>query len=277
VGSFINEATSTLRRLCPDRIEAHWLVPSAWPVAWLQKACQVTAVAHGGDVRLLLGMPTAARHAIMQALYAKGVRLRMVSHTSRDQLLGGLSTEAAKQWRRRCWVEPIALELPDVSRRASMLREEHGPEPIVVTVSRLVALKRVRLAVSAAQQLDGRVAWHVIGDGPELERLKRLDVRRRVKFHGQLTWHQTLAWLEAANVLVHTSGAEAAPTAVREARALATPVVACDAGDVRLWAQTDPGITVVRASARTIADAVATTVSGNVPSSRKPDFSRRLV
>ncbi len=43
---------------------------------------------------------------------------------------------------------------------------------------------------------------------------------------------------------------------VREARALGTRVVACDAGDVRAWAQDDAGIQMVEPVGAAIAAAV---------------------
>ena len=75
----------------------------------------------------------------------------------------------------------------------------------------------------------------------------------RVVFTGNLPRREALAWIAAADVVVHPSAVEAAPTVVREARALGVPVVACDAGDVALWAASDPGITVVAASGLAIA------------------------
>jgi glycosyltransferase involved in cell wall biosynthesis len=54
-----------------------------------------------------------------------------------------------------------------------------------------------------------------------------------------------LGWIAGARVLVSTSRDEAAPSAVREARALGVPVVATAAGDIREWSRADAGIVVV--------------------------------
>ena len=65
------------------------------------------------------------------------------------------------------------------------------------------------------------------------------QVIRHVAMASAKTVSQAIA---AADVLVHCSTVEAAPSVVREARACGVPVVATDAGDVGRWAATDPDI-----------------------------------
>ena len=75
-------------------------------------------------------------------------------------------------------------------------------------------------------------------------------------FTGALPRREALAWVAAADALLHPSAVEAAPTVVREARALGVPVVACDAGDVVAWARDDAGIHLAEASADGLARAL---------------------
>jgi glycosyltransferase involved in cell wall biosynthesis len=65
-----------------------------------------------------------------------------------------------------------------------------------------------------------------------------------------------MAWIAAADALLHPSAIEAAPTVIREARALDVHVVACDVGDVAAWADDDPGIAVAEPNAAALAAAV---------------------
>jgi glycosyltransferase involved in cell wall biosynthesis len=99
----------------------------------------------------------------------------------------------------------------------------------------------------------------VIGDGPERAALEKraAPLGARVRFTGALPRREALAWVAAADALLHPSGVEAAPTVVREARALGTRVVACDAGDVRAWSHDDAGIQMVEPTSSAIAAAVA--------------------
>ncbi|HVY44240.1 MAG TPA: glycosyltransferase, partial [Minicystis sp.] len=64
-------------------------------------------------------------------------------------------------------------------------------------------------------------------------------------------------WVAAADVLLHASAVEGAPTVVREARALGVRVVACPAGDLAAWAAADPGITLAEPTAEALARAVS--------------------
>jgi hypothetical protein len=83
----------------------------------------------------------------------------------------------------------------------------------------------------------------VIGDGPELESLRRRHPH--VEFMGALPRNLALSWISAADVLVCCSEREGAPTVIREARELGTPVWTSNVGDVARWAETDGGISIL--------------------------------
>jgi len=71
------------------------------------------------------------------------------------------------------------------------------------------------------------------------------ELRQRfpdVRFTGELPRPQALAWIAAADVVISASKREGAPTALREARALGVPVVACAAGDLPERAARDAGV-----------------------------------
>ena len=99
----------------------------------------------------------------------------------------------------------------------------------------------------------------MVGDGPARAALARQAEEgggTAATFVGALPRREALAWVAAAGVLLHPSAVEAAPTVVREARALGVPVVACDAGDIAAWARDDAGIRVAEASAEGLAQAL---------------------
>ncbi len=97
----------------------------------------------------------------------------------------------------------------------------------------------------------------VIGDGPARPALERLAASSAVELLGALPRREALAWIAAADVLIHPSATEAAPTVIREARALRIPVIACDAGDVAAWAEDDPGIRISEPRVEALAEALA--------------------
>ena len=89
-------AALDVRRWAPDRIIAHWCVPSAFPIAIAARA-ELEIVSHGGDVRLLAGMPSPrARAAIVRTLTDRATRWRFVS----EALLASLASLVARELRR---------------------------------------------------------------------------------------------------------------------------------------------------------------------------------
>ncbi|MCC6646485.1 MAG: glycosyltransferase family 4 protein [Polyangiaceae bacterium] len=235
-----------LAELEPDVIVAHWALPCAWPMSAGRRA-ELRVVSHGGDVRLLVGLPSPARDALVGWLAARAAEWRFVARS----LLGALLDVSPPSLRTD--VERIASVRPprvDVSEAGAPPGHGHA-----VVVGRLVRSKRIDLAIDAATR--ARVPLVVIGDGPEEGALRRRAAGADVRFTGRLGRRDTLSWLRGARALLHPSELDAAPTAVLEARALSVPVIAADVGDVAWWATRDDGITVTRRDARSLADALA--------------------
>jgi len=255
--AFAWTATDRLRALRPDRIVAHWIVPSAFPIAvGARTPAEIECVAHGGDVRLLCRLPAPARDFVVRRLIARSRRIRFVASALLDQLCAVISPGLEARLRKIAMAQPCALDLPDVAARTVDLRNRFPGAKLLTAVGRLVPSKRVELAIAAANLIGHDVRLCVVGDGPERARLQGLDRVGNVAFVGALDRPDALAWIAASRVMIHASAQEAAPTTVREARMLGVPVVACDAGDLARWARGDAGIRVVAPDATAIADAI---------------------
>lgn len=256
---FAAGARRRLRELSPlDLVVAHWIVPSAWPIC-AGISAPLAGVAHGADVRLLLAAPARARAAIVGALLDRGARLQFVASHLLDALAISLPSSHRRRLMDASFVEPAPIELPDVSTDAARLRGSLGlraDQRLVVCAGRLVPEKRVDLAVMAACVAGAHLV--VVGDGPERARLAALARARSasVTWAGLLPRDQALAWIAAADVLVHTAKDEGAPTVVREARALGRRVVACAAGDLALWATKDSGIVIAEPEPSALAERI---------------------
>ena len=243
---FAFRAQRALRSLGPfTRVQAHFLVPCAWPIATLGLAptqpCELELIGHGSDVRAFCRLPKRLREHIASQWLARRARLRVTSHEL-AALLRAESPELAPALS----VAASPIDVQGVPSRAAARRQLGLAESgvILLIVARLIQDKRVALALQALELLELRGASTiVVGDGPELAALSARFPS--VRFTGRLPRSQALCFIAAADVLVSASAAEGAPTVVREARALGVPVVAVAAGDLATWAQTDSGILIV--------------------------------
>jgi glycosyltransferase involved in cell wall biosynthesis len=247
-----------------DRVVAHWIVPCAFPLALAVRA-PLSVHAHGADVRLLLGVPRDVRERVLGALLSREATLTFAAAALRSALLESVEPDLAARLEARAHVEPPAIDLPDVAAHARELRASLGlaeDERLAVTACRLIASKRVELSIDALREARG-LRGVIVGDGPEREALEKRAAGGPITFTGALPRREALAWIAAADVLLHPSAVEAAPTVVREARALGVPVVACDAGDIAAWAADDDGLHVARPSAGALVEALAAALSAS--------------
>lgn len=241
--AFVHRARAVLRRSGPwDRLVAHFVIPSVWPVTeGLSPARVLEAVAHGTDLRLAARAPSIVRRRIARTL--REFDLRVTSEDLRSELEKAFGRELARRTR----VEPPPIDVPSALGR-SAARRELGVcerERLLVVAGRLVSGKRTRVALRAARLVPG-ASIVVVGDGPERAALERDFPDAR--FVGKVGRACALSWLAAADALVVASREEGAPSVVREARALGTPVVALPSGDLAAWQRNDPGLFVVPTS-----------------------------
>jgi glycosyltransferase involved in cell wall biosynthesis len=202
---------------------AHWVVPSAWPVS-ISEHTPLELVSHGADVRLLQAMPAPVRERVVRALIERAERWRFVAEHLRDGLAGSLPPALAAEVLRLASIDPAPIDVPDVRAEAVHKRALMGPLPFATCVGRLVASKRVDLAIATAAREGLRLV--VVGDGPDRDRLERLAKREGalVRFVGLVDRTEALAWLAASDELFFASEAEGLSTVLREAEALGVVV-----------------------------------------------------
>lgn len=176
----------------------------------------------------------------------RGARLRFVSAQLRDTLLDAQLPRELAAYLEQADVLPAQIEMMSTPVRTEA-RRTLGLDPnerVAVLVARLVEGKRVSVGLGAADLVPD-LCTYVIGSGP-LESRLRLDFPH-ANFLGQLPRKEALLWISAADLLISASQREGAPTVIREARLLATPVVAVEAGDLVTWAKEDENLYLVSA------------------------------
>lgn len=236
--AFVRRCRSALRAGKFDRVIAHWLLGSGWPIALARNAA-TEVVVHGSDARLLTQLGP-LRPFILDAVRRRGCSLRLVA----EHLRPLLRTAHNGAWVDAATVRPLPLSMPDLPGRVELRRERGLADEtfVAVVVGRLVPSKRVEVALTRAPFPDGAHVV-VIGSGPLQSQLTAAFPD--VHFTGQLRRHATLGWMKAADVVVSASLEEGAPTALREARLLNVPVWTAEYGSAAQWAATDDGVTVI--------------------------------
>jgi teichuronic acid biosynthesis glycosyltransferase TuaC len=236
--AWVARSRARLAQLDVDRVVAHWALPCAWPIG-VASGAPLEVVSHGGDVRLLSTLPSAARSRLVGTIAARASEWRFVSHALLNDLLESVDHRARSHLERVADVRPMPIEIPDVRAAIDRRRSELGGARVAVSVGRLVPGKRVDRAVEYVAGVRGLDTLVIVGDGPGRARLERLARRHGIdaRFVGAVGRRDALAWIGAADVLLHASQAEGLSTVIREAEALGTsvlrlPGLALEGGDV---------------------------------------------
>jgi glycosyltransferase involved in cell wall biosynthesis len=227
---WVAHARGRVQGLAAERIVAHWAVPCAWPIAMADGDAPLDVVSHGGDVRLLTAVPRVVRDRVASAIAGRARSWRFVSEALRADLLGALGPATRARVEGIALVRPAAIDFPDVRHlreTAALLREELGARRAAVSVGRLVTSKRVDRTIEHVARSRAAEVLVVVGDGPERRRLEQLARALGVdaRFVGLVERERALAWIAAADFVVHASEAEGLSTVLREAEALGVPVV----------------------------------------------------
>jgi glycosyltransferase involved in cell wall biosynthesis len=225
----MRRAASQLRAAHPDRIIAHWSVPSAFPVVTSSglDGVPLEIVSHGGDVRLLAASPVRIRKAVMTRLLQRATTWRFVSAPLLEKLAIVLDVKDSARLHAIATIAPSPLAMLDVHEEVRARRSAVGSRPLYVCAGRLVRSKRVdRVIDYVASQREDKPILVVIGDGPERARLELLAQHWAidVRFLGNTPRRETLAWIGAADELVHASIAEGMSTVMREAEELGVKI-----------------------------------------------------
>ncbi|MBL8753738.1 MAG: glycosyltransferase [Planctomycetes bacterium] len=146
------------------------------------------------------------------------------------------------------WMRVLPLQNP----RAERLHAEVGRQRAAGVATPLrfgflgsvLPIKGVHLLVGAAQALRGECEVHVFGDGPRdyLDAMRRLDTRRRVRFHGAFDAATLPRAVAAFDVgVVPSVCLDHSPQVIGEMQAAGVPVLGARIGGIPEYVQPGAG------------------------------------
>ncbi|NND95367.1 MAG: glycosyltransferase [Flavobacteriales bacterium] len=113
-----------------------------------------------------------------------------------------------------------------------------GPSLKLVSLARVVPLKRINEMIEILMNCDSKISWTHIGDGPDLEEVKdkatELPGNIECEFKGEIAHEEVmdLFRLLGFHLLISLSESEGVPVSMMEAISFGIPVLSTDVGGV---------------------------------------------
>lgn len=199
-----------------DLVHAHGWVPAGLAAP---TGVPLVLTVHGADAPLLKGSRLA--RSLARPLFQ---RAAVVTAVSRQ--IATLVQTGAGRFVDNAFIHPM----PADTRSYPWTRGGGG----IVVISRLVAPKRVELAIETAAFLAScghDFPLTIVGDGPERpsleQRAARLGVSSLVRFAGSMSPPEARVYLGRADILLFTAGGDATARSAIEALVSGVPVIAC--------------------------------------------------
>lgn len=236
-----------------DAVVSHWALPSALVVGRVLESLPHLAVLHGGDVHALRRAPFSARFREEVATHANV--LWFVSAELRNLYGETFGTESM--------VHAMGVDTPRGRDDAARTPRAADAPFRMATMSRLVELKGIDVALSAAKRLH-HVSLSIAGDGPLRASLAAsIDSASAVRLVGSVYGSAKEDFFRNADVFVVPSRAtaggreEGAPTTILEAMLRGIPVIGTRSGGIpEMITDGETGLLVPPNDAAALADAV---------------------
>lgn len=224
-----------IRRLRPDLINAHFVVPSGVPAVLLAKLFGLPLVVTliGGDVYDPSKGVSPHRHASLKFaiswILGQASALTAISQDTRERAIQHHRAPSAIE------VIPLGLVPPVFSERSRDSLEFAPGLFHFITVGRLIPRKGYRDLLQGFARLKcARAILHIVGEGPLGPGLRaegeRLGIAERVRFHGRVSDEEKFQLLRAADAYVSTSLHEGFGICFLEAMVVGLPIIATDTG-----------------------------------------------
>jgi colanic acid/amylovoran biosynthesis glycosyltransferase len=241
----------------------YWMVNSTLTLATLRAAGHINALicrAHNYDLY---------DERYSHCVPFRDFRMAHIDHVAVISQHGQdyLNARTRARWRDKISFEPLGIPLDGTTLTAP---DDSSQPPLIVTVSRIDAVKRLDLLIDALHRMDRPVRWVHIGDGPDRAHIaqaaQRLPSHVRFDLRGHLPNDQVFAFYRnhPVRLLINVSSAEGLPVSMMEAAAFGVPIVATAVGGVPELVTPEVGMLLPESpSATEIAQAINAALEAN--------------
>ena len=234
--SLVRDARRAARRLDPDVVYAHFLVPAGLAAAIASRA-PLVVTAHGQDVRNIGSVPgvgAATRYVVRRA-----AAVVAVSTWLRDELVRAIPEAASKTEVIDCGVDLERFAPRDAAAARRDVDLDAG-ETVFLCLGSLSERKNVlRLARAFERRGEGTLVF--VGDGPLRS---ALEGRKGIRLVGRVPHEAVPAWIGASDVVCQPSLVEPFGLATLEAMASERSVVATRIGGPPEFVRAGTGVLV---------------------------------
>ncbi len=153
---------------------------------------------------------------------------------------------------------PNGVDTKKFSPGKSKINQLYKDKKIILFFGRLHYQKNVDLLINAFKRINrSDIKLVIIGDGPDLKRLKKISKNDpNIVFTGFVSDEELLDYLRAAYTMVLPSRGETASLTLMEAMACALPVIASNVGNAKRMLSKNRGITLEKYNEEEIADKI---------------------
>jgi len=122
----------------------------------------------------------------------------------------------------------------------------------IATCCNLNSIKRIELVSEILQNVDEKMKWHLIGDGPEMNKIKKansiLPMNIEVIYHGSMSQDKLFEFYRTThlNVLLSVSYSEGLPVTMMEAISFGIPLISTSVGGCNEICNSQTGVLIVR-------------------------------
>jgi len=225
-----------------DIITSHWLVPSGFLGAIMQKFLKRKnyVIVHAAGLYLLEKIPLGNKLA--NFIYRNSTRFFIVSNYGKQQFYKLLSKPDIDQYNKKVKVLPMGTYTNIL---AQEVRKKIFPKNSfnILFLGRIVEKKGLIYAIEAIRKMKNMdIYFHICGNGPLIEDLKKFtkenNLTKNVIFYGRITENEKMIFLNSADVLLVPSietpegDKEGLPVVILEALSTGLPIIATNVGGI---------------------------------------------